>query len=637
MSGPQPLGATDVPTAPCRRCETDVPAGTFCGQCGAWLAEHRGRWRDLLRPRAHAAAPGEHVLRPALASTLFPHLPHRSRTPFRIGLAVLLLALITVGALRWQAPLVAISAVGFPLLFVLYLDEADAFRDLRARVLLMTAVPGVVLGVGWARLTGAAVAQSYDVALGEGVATETVLREGLLIPLGGATLMVIPALVMRLARPPTRESLDGFLIGVSGAIAFTAAATLTRLAPELAAGTVAHDRSIGAMLVEAGVQGVVMPLTSAAAGGLVGAALWFTGSAAPGHRHRWPAGAVAVAFAFAAALGLIDVTQLHEGVKLALQLVVMIVALFTLRVGLHLALLHEAHDPSAAEPLLCQHCGHVIPDMAFCPNCGVAARASSRSSRSARRGARPVPIDTGQTPTEPTWPGYVVPAARYAAAPLRKNRPTQLLLTVATGLVPIVALAAVVCVIITPKAAHYVCPPDCGKPPIGTPVQILPRFSPADGAFSVAYPQAGSAYHAAITPHGVLLNYLSGDRGTLKLYAEAAGNRTPRQIAKDLIKRSFPDAAAHYEIPNAMLGYQPGYGEVDDDYPDDIEGRFTHLRVLVIVAVKNGLALEAAAVGPYHEFSPSFGSGRPSGAGLELALDMGKYVNSFTWRGDPPR
>jgi hypothetical protein len=47
--------------------------------------------------------------------------------------------------------------------------------------------------------------------------------------------------------------------------------------------------------------------------------------------------------------------------------------------------------------------------------------------------------------------------------------------------------------------------------------------------------------------------------------------------------------------------------------------------------------LVAAAVGPYHEFSRDFGSGHPSGANLQLALDMGKYVNSFTWRGGSPR
>ena len=59
--------------------------------------------------------------------------------------------------------------------------------------------------------------------------------------------------------------------------------------------------------------------------------------------------------------------------------------------------------------------------------------------------------------------------------------------------------------------------------------------------------------------------------------------------------------------------------------------------MIVMVAVKDDLALVAGAVGPYHAFGPDFGSGKPSAANLQLALDMGKYVNSFSWRGDPPR
>ena len=53
-----------------------------------------------------------------------------------------------------------------------------------------------------------------------------------------------------------------------------------------------------------------------------------------------------------------------------------------------------------------------------------------------------------------------------------------------------------------------------------------------------------------------------------------------------------------------------------------------------MAAVKHDYALVAAAVGPYHEFSPDYGTGHPSGANLELAMDMGKYVNSFRWAGD---
>jgi rRNA maturation endonuclease Nob1 len=70
-------------------------------------------------------------------------------------------------------------------------------------------------------------------------------------------------------------------------------------------------------------------------------------------------------------------------------------ALLALRIGLHLALLHEAHDEiHSDQPILCPHCGHVVPDMAFCPACGAATHASSRSSRSARRDARPVRTET---------------------------------------------------------------------------------------------------------------------------------------------------------------------------------------------------------------------------------------------------
>jgi rRNA maturation endonuclease Nob1 len=67
------------------------------------------------------------------------------------------------------------------------------------------------------------------------------------------------------------------------------------------------------------------------------------------------------------------------------------VVLVLLRIALQLALLHEAHDPiELDEPLLCIHCQHVVPDMAFCPACGVATRASSRASRHERREVRPV-------------------------------------------------------------------------------------------------------------------------------------------------------------------------------------------------------------------------------------------------------
>ena len=114
-----------VATMSCGACGTEVPAAAYCGACGAQLAEPPGDGRDRLRMGAYAAAPGEQVVRLSVASSLFPHLPHRSRTAFRAGLAVLFLLLIALALLRWQAPMIAISALGLPLVFLLYLYEAD--------------------------------------------------------------------------------------------------------------------------------------------------------------------------------------------------------------------------------------------------------------------------------------------------------------------------------------------------------------------------------------------------------------------------------------------------------------------------------------------------------------------------------
>jgi hypothetical protein len=390
-----------VPTLHCRVCEVDVPAGAFCGLCGVNMVPQRGDGPEWLRIKWFGAAPGEHVLRPSVASSLFPHLPPGARTQFRVVLIVCALALVAFVLLRLPAGIVAVAALGLPLLFLIYLRESDAYRDLPARTLWLTAALGIALGVGWSLLTGARLAHAYNTPLGAGITGYRMLRDGLGIPLGSAILMLVPVIVVRLVlRPRNRESLDGFVIGALGALTFTAAATLTRLAPQFAAGMVAHNRPMAGLVVQAGIRGVAVPLTAAAVGGLIGAALWFAPPANKSQRYR---SRVRVALALVAlavlaiyaGLGLIDVARLPQFLQLAVYLVVMVLALLTLRVGLHLALLHEAQDEIRSDqPLLCPHCNHVVPDMAFCTCCGVATHASSRSSRTTRRSRRPVRTDT---------------------------------------------------------------------------------------------------------------------------------------------------------------------------------------------------------------------------------------------------
>ncbi|MDX1888399.1 hypothetical protein [Mycolicibacterium sp. 050158] len=231
--------------------------------------------------------------------------------------------------------------------------------------------------------------------------------------------------------------------------------------------------------------------------------------------------------------------------------------------------------------------------------------------------------------------GYSTHAGTYTVPAIPKTSHRRLLVVwvAAIGLVAagLVAMSGA----LEKPSARYVCPPDCGRPPMGDPVTVNPRFTAADGSFTVAYPAEGSAYKVTPSDTGITADLLAGDGGTMRLFSQPARGRPPRQIANELVKSTFPDTKMAYEIPNAMVGYQPGYGMVADCWPQGSNASYSRMRLVVLVAVKNDLALVAGAVGPYHPFGPDFGSGKPSAANLQLALDMGKYVNSFAWRGDP--
>jgi len=384
-----------VPTTECRICKTDVPAGEYCGLCGCHLEPRRGEGPDWLRIKNFGAAPNEHLLQVSLASSLFPQLAERSRSAFRLGLALLLVCLIVFTLLRLPAALITVGTLGLPVLYILYLRESDAFRDFPVGTLVLTAVLGVAFGVGWVLVTGAMVASTYEVGLGSAIVGMRMLRVGIGIPLGGVILMLLPAVIVRVLRPSSREALDGFRIGMLGAFAFMAAAAMTRSVPQFGTGAISK-RPMESLLVEAGIRGIAIPLITAAAGGLIGAALWFTRPESKKKQHPGMVRLVLVALATAIiavylGLGLIDVARVPQLLMLVIYLALALVAMLVMRVGLHLALLHEAHDEIRSdEPLLCTHCGHVVPDMAFCPACGVATRASSRASRKSRRESRPV-------------------------------------------------------------------------------------------------------------------------------------------------------------------------------------------------------------------------------------------------------
>ena len=243
---------------------------------------------------------------------------------------------------------------------------------------------------------------------------------------------------------------------------------------------------------------------------------------------------------------------------------------------------------------------------------------------------------TGPAATE-SFEGYAVPPGRYTA---ERDRGPKYFVTLSLWVLIMVAGMMILALVdgrVSDVPTRYVCPPDCGRPPTGLPVATNPRFTAPDGSFSVSYPNPSAAYDVQIGDDGVTAEWTGGDGGTLRLFSQPAAGRNARQIAGELMQDGFPDALVAYELPNATVGYHAGYGAVSDFQPAGTATSADRLRVIVVVAVKNDLALIAAAKGPFHEFTPGFGPGPPSPANLQIAQDMGKYVNSFTWRGDPPR
>jgi hypothetical protein len=535
-----------------------------------------------------------------VVTSIFPQLSSGSRGAYRLGLLALLLTMVTFAVLRWQVPAITVAILGFPVLLVVFLRESGVASAVPRRIWLLTVASGIGLGIGWALVSGALVAENYGLGLGAGLAGGPKNSETLGVPLGTVLAMMLPATLVRLYRGVPDGSGAGFAIGLVGASSFGAAVTLMHLSPQFATGLVAGHRPVVSLVVEAGIRGVAIPVTSAAIGGLVGVGLWFTrrGGGACRGRAVGVLGVVAAAMMVVSIAGnrLTDAWSSSQLGQLAAHLAFSAAVLFLARIALHLALLHEAHaggDPGRV--VTCRECAAPTPAVAFCTNCGVARSLA-------------VPRDNRVSTTPPNL---------------------RVLVRLGGGLLVVVTAATAVSMLTTKRAELYSCPPECGRPPIGTPIELNPRYTAKGGEFSVEYPPSSSAYDISTGPDWIIASTRDGE--VLRLSGEPARGRTARQVAQDLLREVAPNASTAYRLPNAMVGYQIGYGEVADDYPQNASGDYSRLRIVVLAAVRDDYALIAAAGGPFRQFGPDFGPGPPSAVNLRVAINMDRYVNSFRW------
>ena len=378
---PPPPPLPVLATIYCPFCGVVVPDSRYCGACGAHLA-HKS-FRGSQRLHSYAAFPDEPVVRLSIVTSLFPHLSYRARAPFRYALGIIVALMIALALAGTTAPLMAVCALGVPLLFLLYIVEVDPYEGTFAVSTGVALLLGAGLGAGWALIASPYVDRALQPTVVSNLTSGQALVAAIAVPTVAQLLMCFPILVVRALQRGRLESLDGFVAGATGALGFSLAATIVLLSPSLSNGQFTHQ-SFLVNLAQAVERGLGLPLMNTMSTGLIGAALWVQRGNAKSARGRFvtsPVLAFVIAEAVQVGWAFGNLAALPDAEIIVVQLGVIGVLTVLMRLGIHHVLIHEALETSIGAPRVCAHCNHLVPTMAFCPQCGVAERATARSRR----------------------------------------------------------------------------------------------------------------------------------------------------------------------------------------------------------------------------------------------------------------
>jgi RsiW-degrading membrane proteinase PrsW (M82 family)/RNA polymerase subunit RPABC4/transcription elongation factor Spt4 len=384
--GPRRAGEAAVrpgerpPLVTCPHCGRVVPAGDFCGHCGAHLTTS-----STTRRHAFAAVPSEHVAQLSIVSTLFPHLAHRRGGAFRWALVSGGAAVLLLAALHLFAPAAVVAIFLLPVLYLLYLYEVEVYEDEPWLVIGATMLVGAALGYAFTSFSGAAVSQLNLTGDRENAFVLAVVA----IPIVAQALMLAGPLFLYAFRGRFREPLDGLTFGVASALGFTLASSLTAIWPLINGPLVGSgaplDWSLRLLRT-----GILVALVNASTTGIVAAAVWLQRYDRRRAGRPWTTSILAtliVAIGTQIVLGMVSFLISDLVAEVAIRLIATLALLLYVRLVIHQALLVEGAEHEIGPDAPCPECHRIVPTMAFCPSCGAARAAASKQGRRLR--ARP--------------------------------------------------------------------------------------------------------------------------------------------------------------------------------------------------------------------------------------------------------
>ncbi|TMD81250.1 MAG: PrsW family intramembrane metalloprotease [Chloroflexi bacterium] len=369
----------------CDHCAHDVPDGVFCTRCGA----HQGTTYEFgnARTREHryAAHPGEHVAQPSVITTLFPHLGHHKVHEFRWALIVGLAGVLVLYIAGLITAAILVSAFLVPVLYLIYLYEAQVYKDEPAVVLGFTIGGGVIAGIVVTLLVHLVynpLANNPNPLGQPSVNIGAVLLLGLLVPVVQEVIKPLPAVFLP-NRADFPETVDGLVFGVAAGLGFSLAETLINFSSTIAS-LPAHVEP-GNWIYTLATIAVLQPLLQGSATGMIVATIWRQRLGKLGGREI---GGVAMALiahvAFSGGGQLLAQTSINPLFIIIWQAAIVGALLVYIRYLLHHALLEEAAHMGFAETV-CPSCHMHIVASGFCPNCGMALTAAPSHIKRSRR------------------------------------------------------------------------------------------------------------------------------------------------------------------------------------------------------------------------------------------------------------
>lgn len=167
----------------------------------------------------------------------------------------------------------------------------------------------------------------------------------------------------------------------------------------------------------------------------------------------------------------------------------------------------------------------------------------------------------------------------------------------------------------------------------GPPVETGTLYTSPTG-FSLRYPGSPTVATSSV---GVKLGYDFTQSGLSIIIVGGGPDKglSAEGAVNDLVSNEFANAEEAYQVPDMLIGYQPGVGVALNVEGTNTFGATVNYRAFVAAAVSNGFLIEVILEGPLLPqvtTSSPYYNDHPSPAGTPLAYFGGDgIVNSITW------